>query len=67
MTEPILKVEHLRIEFETRRGILVAVDDISFNVMPGEVFGIDATLSFANDDNGIAGILDEEHPFITIR
>ena len=40
MTEPILKVEHLRIEFNTRRGILVAVDDISFNVMPGEVFGI---------------------------
>src|SRR5210317_516820 len=40
MAEPILKVEHLRIEFNTRRGILVAVDDISFNVMPGEVFGI---------------------------
>ncbi len=40
MTEPLLKVEHLRIEFNTRRGILVAVDDISFNVMPGEVFGI---------------------------
>jgi len=38
--EPILKVEHLRIEFDTRRGILVAVDDISFQVMPGEVFGI---------------------------
>jgi peptide/nickel transport system ATP-binding protein len=40
MVEPILKVAHLRIEFDTRRGILVAVDDISFNVMPGEVFGI---------------------------
>ncbi len=40
MTEPLLKVEHLRIEFDTRRGILVAVDDISFHVMPGEVFGI---------------------------
>ncbi len=40
MTEPILKVEHLRIEFDTRRGILVAVDDISFDVKPGEVFGI---------------------------
>ena len=40
MTEPILKVEHLRIEFDTRRGILVAVDDVSFHVMPGEVFGI---------------------------
>ena len=40
MTEPILKIEHLRIEFDTRRGILVAVDDISFEVLPGEVFGI---------------------------
>jgi peptide/nickel transport system ATP-binding protein len=40
MAEPILKVENLRIEFNTRRGILVAVDDISFGVMPGEVFGI---------------------------
>ncbi|MBT8368098.1 MAG: ABC transporter ATP-binding protein [Deltaproteobacteria bacterium] len=40
MTKPLLEVEHLRVEFDTRRGILVAVDDISFNVMPGEVFGI---------------------------
>ena len=40
MTEPILRVEHLRVEFDTRRGILVAVDDISFDILPGEVFGI---------------------------
>jgi peptide/nickel transport system ATP-binding protein len=40
MTDPILKVEHLRVEFDTRRGILVAVDDISFDILPGEVFGI---------------------------
>ena len=40
MTEPLLNVEHLRIEFNTRRGILVAVDDISFEILPGEVFGI---------------------------
>ena len=40
MTEPILKVEHLRVEFDTRRGLLVAVDDVSFDIMPGEVFGI---------------------------
>jgi len=40
MTEPILKVEHLRIEFDTRRGVLVAVDDVSFDIRPGEVFGI---------------------------
>jgi peptide/nickel transport system ATP-binding protein len=40
MVEPILRVEHLRIEFDTRRGILVAVDDVSFDILPGEVFGI---------------------------
>jgi len=40
MTEPILRVEHIRIEFNTRRGILVAVDDVSFDIIPGEVFGI---------------------------
>lgn len=40
MAEPILKVEHLRIEFDTRRGILIAVDDVSFDILPGEVFGI---------------------------
>ena len=40
MTEPILKVENLRVEFDTRRGLLVAVDDVSFDIMPGEVFGI---------------------------
>ncbi len=40
MTESILIVEHLRIEFDTRRGVLVAVDDVSFDILPGEVFGI---------------------------
>jgi peptide/nickel transport system ATP-binding protein len=40
MVEPILRVEHLRVEFDTRRGILVAVDDVSFDILPGEVFGI---------------------------
>ena len=40
MSEPVLKVEHLRIEFDTRRGILIAVDDVSFDILPGEVFGI---------------------------
>ena len=40
MVEPILSVEHLRVEFDTRRGILVAVEDVSFDILPGEVFGI---------------------------
>src|SRR5712691_640486 len=38
--EPLLTVEHLRIEVPSRRGTLVAVDDISFSIMPGEVLGV---------------------------
>ncbi len=39
-TQPLLRVEQLRIEFPTRRGTLVAVDDISFHVDEGEVLGV---------------------------
>jgi peptide/nickel transport system ATP-binding protein len=38
--ETLLRVEHLRIEVPTRRGTLVAVDDISFTIAPGEVLGV---------------------------
>jgi len=36
----LLEVENLRIEFPTRRGTLVAVDDISFALTEGEVLGV---------------------------
>lgn len=36
MKQPIIRVEHLRKVY----GDLVAVDDISFDVLPGEIFGI---------------------------
>ncbi|MBM3534724.1 MAG: ABC transporter ATP-binding protein [Alphaproteobacteria bacterium] len=36
----LLEVEHLRIEFPTRRGTLVAVDDVSFSIDEGEVLGV---------------------------
>ena len=39
-TVPLLEVEHLRIEVPTRRGALVAVDDVSFAIAPGEVLGL---------------------------
>ncbi|MCA3265373.1 MAG: ABC transporter ATP-binding protein, partial [Azospirillum sp.] len=38
--EPLLEVRNLRVEFPTRRGTLVAVDDISFSIAPGEVLGV---------------------------
>jgi len=37
---PLLEVKNLRIEFPTRRGTLVAVDDVSFSIAPGEVLGV---------------------------
>jgi peptide/nickel transport system ATP-binding protein len=36
----ILEVQNLRVEFPTRRGTLVAVDDVSFGIAPGEVLGV---------------------------
>ncbi len=40
MTAALLEVEHLRVELPTRRGVLTAVDDVSFSIAPGEVLGI---------------------------
>ena len=37
---PILSVRNLTVAFPTRRGTLVAVDDVSFDIAPGEVLGI---------------------------
>ncbi len=40
MADALLEVRNLRIEFPTRKGTLVAVDDISFDIAPGEVLGV---------------------------
>ena len=40
MTAPLLEVDHLRVEFPTRRGTLVALDDVSFDIAPGEILGV---------------------------
>jgi peptide/nickel transport system ATP-binding protein len=36
----LLSVERLRVEFPTRRGLLIAVNDVSFSIAPGEVLGV---------------------------
>ena len=38
--QSLLSIRNLRIEFPTRRGTLVAVDDISFDISPGEILGV---------------------------
>jgi peptide/nickel transport system ATP-binding protein len=38
--KPLLEVRDLRVVFPTRRGILTALDGVSFTIAPGEVLGV---------------------------
>jgi peptide/nickel transport system ATP-binding protein len=40
MSEPVLSVRDLRVEFVTRRGVLKAIDGVSFDIAKGEVLGV---------------------------
>ncbi len=40
MTEPVLSVRNLQVEFASRRGTLRAIDDVSFDIAKGEVLGV---------------------------
>ena len=40
MAGPIVSVRNLVVEFPLRRGLFTAVDDVSFDIMPGEILGV---------------------------
>ena len=60
MPDPLLDVRHLRVEFPTRRGTLVALDDISFSIAPGEILGVVGESGAGKSLTGAAiiGLLD---------
>ena len=60
MTAPLLEVKHLRVEFPSRRGTLLALDDISFSIAPGEVLGVVGESGAGKSLTGsaIIGLLD---------
>ena len=60
MPAPLLEVRRLRVEFPTRRGTLVALDDISFDIAPGKILGLVGESGAGKSLTGAAiiGLLD---------
>ena len=40
MTQPVLEIKDLRVEYQTRRGIIKAADGVSLELYPGERLGL---------------------------
>ncbi|MEO1104009.1 MAG: ATP-binding cassette domain-containing protein, partial [Pseudomonadota bacterium] len=59
-TASVLSVKNLRVEFPTRYGILTAIDDISFDIAPGEVLGVVGESGAGKSITGVSiiGLLD---------
>jgi peptide/nickel transport system ATP-binding protein len=58
----ILEVEGLTVQFPTRRGILTALDSISFSIAPGEVLGVVGESGAGKSITGLAVIRLLEPP-----
>ena len=60
MSAALLEVRHLSVEFPSRRGDLLALDDISFSIAPGEVLGVVGESGAGKSLTGsaIIGLLD---------
>jgi peptide/nickel transport system ATP-binding protein len=60
MIEPVLSVRNLQVEFSTRRGVLRAIDGISFDIAKGEVLGVVGESGAGKSVTGLAviGLID---------
>jgi peptide/nickel transport system ATP-binding protein len=59
-SQALLRVQHLRVEIPTRRGVLLALDDVSFAIAPGEILGFVGESGAGKSLTGMAilGLLD---------
>src|ERR1700760_2688891 len=60
MSEPVLSVRNLRVEFVTRHNVLRAIDGISFDIAKGEVLGVVGESGAGKSVTGLAviGLID---------
>ena len=60
MTEALLQVRDLSVAFATRRGMLTALDSVSFDIGPGEVLGVVGESGAGKSLTGLAviGLID---------
>ena len=59
-SSPLLRVQGLRVEIPTRRGVLLALDGVDFDIAPGEVLGMVGESGAGKSLTGMAvlGLLD---------
>ncbi len=66
MTEPLISVKNLTLRFRTDEGLITAVEDVSFDIAPGEILGLVGesgsgksvtakSLMLLNPDNAVYG------------
>jgi peptide/nickel transport system ATP-binding protein len=57
---PALSVENLSVTFKTRKGLVTAINDVSFHVNPGEVLGVVGESGSGKSVTGLAtmGLID---------
>src|SRR5436309_11671938 len=60
MTQPVLSVRNLEVEFVTRHHVLRAIDGVSFDIARGEVLGVVGESGAGKSVTGLAviGLID---------